>query len=170
MSRRPRVLSMIAAVARNGVIGDGNTLLWRLPQDQQHFKRSTLGHPVIMGRKTWDSLPAAYRPLPGRRNIVVTRSPQWRANGAEVVPSLEAALERTADADKAFIIGGGELYAQALPYADELMLTELDRDFDGDIVFPAWDRSAFTERQRERHHAGPPNDFDYAFVTYQRKR
>jgi len=169
MGRRPRVLSMIAAVARNGVIGDGKTLLWRLPEDQQHFKRSTLGHPVIMGRKTWESLPAAYRPLPGRRNIVVTRDPKWHASGAEAVSSLEAALERTGDADKAFIIGGGELYAQALAHANELLLTEIDRDFDGDTMFPAWDRDAFTERQRERHHAAPPNDFDYAFVTYQRK-
>jgi dihydrofolate reductase len=169
MSGRPRVLSMIAAVARNGVIGNGHTLLWRLPEDQQHFKRNTLGQPVIMGRKTWDSLPAAYRPLPGRRNIVVTRNPRWHANGAEVVTSLEAALERAADADKAFVIGGGELYAQALPHADELLLTEIDRNFDGDTVFPAWDRNEFIERQRERHHAGPPNDFDYAFVTYQRK-
>jgi dihydrofolate reductase len=170
MIRRPRVLSMIAAVARNGVIGDANTLLWRLPEDQRHFKRSTLGHPVIMGRKTWDSLPAAYRPLPGRRNIVVTRNAQWHANGAEVASSLEAALERTADADKAFIIGGGQLYAQALAHADELLLTEIDREFDGDAVFPTWDRNAFTELQRERHHAGPPNDFDYTFVTYRRKR
>jgi dihydrofolate reductase len=169
MSRRPQVLSMIAAVARNGVIGDRNTLLWRLSEDQRHFKRSTLGHPVIMGRKTWDSLPAAYRPLPGRRNIVVTRNAQWHANGAEAVPSLEAALERCADADKAFIIGGGELYAQALAHADELLFTEIDRDFDGGTVFPAWDRSAFIEQHRERHHAPPPNDFDYAFVTYRRK-
>ena len=169
MNRRPRVLSMIAAVARNGVIGYANTLLWRLPEDQRHFKRSTLGHPVIMGRKTWDSLPAAYRPLPGRRNIVVTRNAQWQAIGAEVAPSLETALERTADADKAFIIGGGELYAQGLAHADELLLTEIDRDFDGDVVFPKWDRDAFTELQREPHHAGPPNDFDYAFVTYRRK-
>jgi dihydrofolate reductase len=169
MIRRPRVLSMIAAVARNGVIGHANTLLWRLPEDQRHFKRSTLGHPVIMGRKTWDSLPAAYRPLPGRRNIVVTRNAQWHANGAEVATSLEAALEQSADADKAFIIGGGELYAQALAHADELLLTEIDREFDGDAVFPKWDRNAFTELQRERHHAGPPNDFDYAFVTYRRK-
>jgi len=169
MRRKPRVLSLIAAVARNGVIGDGARLLWRLSEDQQHFKRSTLGHPVIMGRKTWDSLPASYRPLPGRRNIVVTRNPQWQAQGAEVASSLEAALERTAEADKAFVIGGGELYAQSLALADELLLTEIDRDFSGDTMFPAWDRGAFAERRREHHHAEPPNDFDYAFVTYQRK-
>ncbi len=160
---------MIAAVARNGVIGDRNALLWRLPDDQRHFKRHTLGHPVIMGRRTWDSLPPAYRPLPGRRNIVVTRNPQWSAAGAEAVASLEAALDRCAVDDKAFVIGGGELYAQALVHADELLLTEIDRDFHGDTVFPAWDRDAFIERHRERHHAGPPNDFDYAFVTYMRK-
>jgi dihydrofolate reductase len=169
MSGRPRVLSLIAAVARNGVIGDRNALLWRLPDDQRHFKRHTLGHPVIMGRRTWDSLPPAYRPLPGRRNIVVTRNPRWSAAGAEAVASLEAALDRCAVDDKAFVIGGGELYAQALVHADELLLTEIDRDFRGDTVFPAWDRDAFIERHRERHHAGPPNDFDYAFVTYMRK-
>ena len=169
MSRKPRVLSLIAAVARNGVIGDRNALLWRLPEDQRHFRRHTLGHAVIMGRKTWESLPAAYRPLPGRRNLVVTRNSQWQASGAETVPSLEAALARTADADKAFVIGGGELYSQALAWADELLLTEIDRDFDGDTAFPAWDRHAFTELQRERHHADAPNDFDYAFVTYRRK-
>jgi dihydrofolate reductase len=160
---------VIAAVARNGAIGDGRKLLWRLPEDAQHFKRSTLGCPVIMGRKTWDSLRAAFRPLPGRRNMVVTRNPQWQGIGAEAVPSLDAALERAAEAAKVYIIGGGELYAQALARADELVLTEIDRDFNGSTFFPRWDRDAFTELQRERHHASPPNDFAYAFVTYQRK-
>ena len=163
-------LALIAAVARNGVIGRADAIPWRLPEDLRHFRRTTLGCPVIMGRRTWDSLPPAFRPLPGRRNLVVTRDAGWRAEGAEAAPSLDAALGRVADAPRAFVTGGAELYALALPRADELLLTEIERDFDGDVRFPDWDRAAFVETARERHHAGPPNDFDYAFVTYARKR
>lgn len=163
-------LSLIAAVARNGVIGKDNTLLWRLPEDLQFLKRTTLGYPVIMGRKTWDSLPARVRPLPGRSNIVVTRNPDWQAEGALATTSLQAALSQLGDAPKAFVIGGAELYALALPLADELVLTEIDRDYEGHVHFPAWDRQQFTEVSRETHHAGEPNHFDYAFVTYRRKR
>ena len=163
-------LALIAAVARNGVIGRADAIPWRLPEDLRHFRRTTLGCPVIMGRRTWDSLPPAFRPLPGRRNLVVTRHAGWRAEGAEAAPSLDAALGRVADAPRAFVTGGAELYALALPRADELLLTEIERDFDGDVRFPDWDRAAFVETARERHHAGPPNDFDYAFVTYARKR
>jgi dihydrofolate reductase len=161
-------LALIAAVARNGCIGSGNQLPFHLPADQQHFRRVTMGCPVVMGRKTWDSLPARFRPLPGRRNIVVTRNAQWQAGGAEAAPSLAAALARVESAPRVFVIGGGELYREALARADELMLTEIARDFDGETRFPAWDRSRFRETSREAHHAGPPNDFDYAFVTYQR--
>ena len=161
-------LALIAAVARNGVIGRGDALPWQLPEDQRHFRRVTMGAPVIMGRKTWDSLPARFRPLPGRRNIVVTRNPAWRAAGDEQAPSLDAALALAADAARAFVIGGGELYRAALAQAAELVLTEIERDFDGDARFPDFDRSVFRERSREPHHAAPPNDFDYAFVTYRR--
>jgi dihydrofolate reductase len=161
-------LALIAAVARNGTIGRGDAIPWRLPEDQQHFRRITMGAPVIMGRKTWDSLPARFRPLPGRRNIVVTRDPQWRADGAEAAPSLDAALALAAAAEKAFVIGGGELYREAIAHADELVLTEIARDFDGDAHFPAWDRSRFRETSREVHCAAAPNNFDFAFVTYRR--
>ncbi len=161
-------LSLIAAVARNGAIGKDNDLLFGLPEDLQHFRRTTLGHPVIMGRKTWDSLPVRAKPLPGRRNVVVTRNWQWQADGALRAASLEDALDQLAGADKAFVIGGAELYAAALPLADELVLTEVDREFDGDVFFPVWERHAFAEARREVHRAGPPNDFDYAFVTYRR--
>ncbi len=161
-------LALIAAVARNGCIGKGNELLWRLPEDQQQFRRVTMGCPVIMGRKTWDSLPARFRPLPGRRNIVVTRNPAWQAEGAEAALSLGLALASVGASPKVFVIGGGELYREALPRGDELVLTEIDRAFDGDVRFPAWERSQFRELSREPHRAGPPNDFDYAFVTYQR--
>ena len=161
-------LALIAAVARNGAIGLNNELPWRLPEDQQHFRRVTLGCPVIMGRKTWDSLPARFKPLPSRRNIVVTRNAQWQAEGAERASSLDDALALAAGAGKAFVVGGAELYRLALPLCDELVLTEVARDFAGDVFFPAFERGAFREVSRERHHSGPPNDFDYAFVTYHR--
>lgn len=163
------VVSLIAAVARNGVIGRGNDLVWRLPEDQKHFRATTMGAPVIMGRSTWDSLPPRFRPLPGRRNLVLTRQPTWQADGAEAVPTLDAALALVAGAPRVFVIGGAQVYALALPRADELVLTEIDRDFAGDVHFPDWPRTAFTEASRERHHAAPPNDFDFSFVTYRRR-
>lgn len=161
------MLSMIAAVARNGVIGHGNTLLWRLPEDQQHFKRSTLGHPVIMGRKTWDSLPRA---LPHRQNIVVTRDRSFRAPGAEVAHSLDEALDRVTLPPPVYCIGGAELYRLALPRADVLYLTEIARDFDGDIRLPALDPTQWREIAREPGRLEGPEGFDYAFVTYARVR
>jgi dihydrofolate reductase len=162
-------LVLVAAVARNGVIGRGQQLPWHLPEDLRHFRTATLGLPVIMGRRTWDSLPAARRPLPGRRNLVVTRQPWWRAAGAEAVPSLDAALALIAGAERACVIGGAELYAAALPQADELLLTEIDRDIDGDVHFPPWDRSRYIETAREAHRAAVPDDFEVAFVTYRRR-
>lgn len=162
-------LTIVAAVARNGVIGRDNDMPWRLPEDLKHFRRVTLGAPVIMGRRTWDSLPAAFKPLPGRRNVVITRNAGWSAEGAEAATSLQEALQRLADAPAAFVVGGAQLYAQALPLADELVLTEIDRDFEGDTRFPAFDRARFAEVARETHRAAPPNDFDFAFVTYRRQ-
>ena len=162
------VIAMIVAVAENGVIGREGGLPWRLSEDMKWFKARTMGRPIIMGRKTWDSLPARFRPLPGRRNIVVTRNPAWRAAGAEQAPSLDAALALAADAARAFVIGGGELYRAALAQAAELVLTEIERDFDGDARFPDFDRSVFRERSRDPHHAAPPHDIDYAFITYRR--
>jgi len=155
---RPQ-LALIAAVARNGAIGKAGGLLWHEPEDQRHFRRVTMGCPVIMGRKTWDSLPVRFRPLPGRRNVVITRNLGWHADGAEAVPSLEAALALLADAPKAFVIGGAEVYALALPHADELVLTEIDAELDGDTFFPRWDRTRFAEVSRD---ARP----GYSFVTY----
>lgn len=163
-------LVLVAAVARNGVIGDGEKMPWHLPEDLAHFKRTTQGAPVIMGRGTWDSLPPRFRPLPGRRNIVVTRNPAWHAEGAEAVPSPDAALALVAGVPRACVIGGAQLYAAALPLADELVLTEIDRDFDGATRFPPVDRALFTEVSREAHRAAPPNDFGFAFVRYRRRR
>jgi dihydrofolate reductase len=159
-------LALIAAVARNGAIGRDNDLLWKEPADQKHFAASTRGHAVIMGRKTWESLPPRFRPLPGRRNIVVTRSAGFEAPGAETVDSLDAALRRVAAEPRVFVIGGAQLYAQALPLADELVLTEIDTDLPGDVHFPHWDRSAFEQASHEAHVGSDGTRF--AFVTYRR--
>jgi dihydrofolate reductase len=160
-------LALIAALDRHRAIGRGGELLWREREDQAHFRRVTMGCPVIMGRKTWDSLPARFRPLPGRRNVVVTRNAAWQAGGAERAGSLDAALALAGAAPKAFVIGGGELYALALPRADELVLTEIDAVFDGaDAFFPAFDRARFVEAAREPRVAADGTRF--AFVTYRR--
>ena len=162
-------LVLIAAVARNGVIGRGGGLPWRLPEDMAHFRRVTTGCPVIMGRKTWESLPPKFRPLPGRRNIVATRQPGWRADGATVVADLDAAISAAGDAPRAFVIGGAELYAAALPRADRLLLTEIDASAEGDAHFPAWERAGFIEESRERHRNAGPDPVDFAFVSYRRR-
>ena len=154
-------LALIAAVSRNGAIGKGNELLWHEPEDQKHFRRVTMGCPVIMGRKTWDSLPARFRPLPGRRNVVITRDAEWRADGAEAVASIDMALALLTGTAKAYVIGGAEIYALAMPLADELVLTEIDADLAGDVFFPAWERAAFGCIERTPH-AG------YCFVTYKK--
>jgi dihydrofolate reductase len=159
---------LVAALDRHRAIGRGGALLWHEREDQQHFRRLTMGCPVIMGRKTWDSLPARFRPLPGRRNIVVTRNARWQAEGAEACASLDDALARVADAPRAFVIGGGALYALALPRADELVLTEIDTAFEGaDTHFPAFDRDVFEPVAREARRAADGTAF--AFVTYRRR-
>jgi len=159
---RPAV-SLIAAVARDGGIGHGGRLLVRLPDDLRRFKQITLGTPVVMGRKTWQSIGRA---LPGRRNIVVTRDPNFRAEGAEAAPSLDAALALAGSAPLVHVIGGADLYALALPIADELQLTEIDAQFPADTFFPAWDRSRFAEVAREPHETAA--GLRYAFVTYKK--
>jgi len=160
-------LSLIAAVGRRGEIGRGNDLLWRTREDQLHFKNTTMGHPVVMGRKTWDSLPERFRPLPGRRNIVVSRNTSFEAQGAEVVASLDAALALAVGTPRVFVVGGAQLYALALPRAHELVLTEVDAEFEADVFFPAWDRTVFDEVAREAH--TDPEGRGYAFVTYRRR-
>jgi len=137
-ANRP-LLALIAAVARNRVIGREGGLVWHDSADQRHFRQVTQGHAVVMGRKTWDSLPERFRPLPNRRNVVVSRQPDLQLPGAEVQGSLAAALQALHDAPTIFVIGGGELYAQAMPIADELVLTEIDADLDGEVLFPAVD-------------------------------
>lgn len=155
---------LIAAVAENGVIGRDNALPWRLKADLAHFKAATSGHPVLMGRKTWESLG---RPLPGRRNLVVTRDSAYSASGAEVFASPEAALAAAGDA-RVFVIGGAEIYRQLLARADALMLTEVHARVDGDARFPDFDRSQFVETSRIPHAADADNEFAFAFVEYRR--
>jgi dihydrofolate reductase len=152
------VISLVAAHARNRVIGAGNRLPWHLPEDLPRFKRLTMGAPVIMGRKTHESIGKV---LPGRRNIVVTRQTGARFEGCEVAGSLEAALALAADAPEVFVIGGAELYRLALPRADRLYLTLIDADYAGDAFFPEIDPAEWRETSREPR-AG------FAFVTYQR--
>lgn len=158
----PRVY-LVAAVASNGVIGAKGQLPWHLPEDLKFFKELTLGHPVIMGRKTWESLKT--RPLPGRENIVVTRQAGYAAPGAAVAASLDGALALCAGEPVAFVIGGEQLFAQSLPAAAGLVLTEIARPYEGDTRFPEYDRSRWKEAQRERHVARDGTKFD--FVRYE---
>jgi len=161
-------VSVLAAVARGGVIGRDRTIPWRLPEDVARFKALTTGHSVVMGRRTWDSLPDRFRPLPGRRNVVVTRRPDWSAEGAERAGSLEEALGVLEGAPRVHVIGGAEVYAAALPLADELVLTEIDLEVAGDTFFPDWDRGAFEETSREPRVSEDGTPF--VFVTYERTR
>lgn len=161
----PASLAIVAAVAANGTIGAAGALPWRLPDDLRHFRALTTGHAVVMGRRTWQSLG---RPLPGRQNLVVSRNVDLDAPGAEVSPSLDAALARVRLPPPVFCIGGAELYALALPRADTLHLTEIGREFPGDVRFPPFDRNQWREVSRERHVAPPPDAFRYDFVTYRR--
>ena len=157
----PRIY-LLAAVAANGIIGAKGELPWRLPEDLKHFKRLTMGHPIIMGRRTWESLKG---PLPGRDNIVVTRTAGYDAPGAAVASSLEAALALCLGEPVVFVIGGSQLFAESLPIAAGLVMTEIYRDFEGDTRFPQYDRSRWRETQREPHVTADGMKFD--FVLYE---
>lgn len=159
----PRVY-LVAAVAANGIIGAGGKLPWHIPEELKHFKKLTMGHPVIMGRRTWESLKG---PLPGRENIVVTRTAGYQAEGAAVASSLDAAMAMCAGEPVAFVIGGTQLFEESLPIAAGLVLTEIKRDYEGDTWFPKWDRAQWKETQREAHTAADGTAFD--FVLYERK-
>ncbi len=158
-------IGLIYARARNGVIGKDGVMPWHLPEDLAHFKRATLNHPVIMGRKTWDSLPPRFRPLPGRTNIVITRQADWLADGASRAASLQEALQQCASAGQVWIIGGAQIYAQALPLAHEVMVTEIDADFEGDAHAPTLDASWQAVARDELTAA---NGLHLSFVTYRK--
>lgn len=159
-------LVLIAAVAANGVIGRAGQLPWHLPEDLAHFRALTLGHTVIMGRKTWESLPLRFRPLPGRQNIVVTRNAEYQASGAVVAHSLADALALCAT-DTVFVIGGEALYQAALPLAQRLELTELAQEYQGDACFPAFCHNDWQPIDRNSQYS--VNGMSYCFATYLRK-
>lgn len=156
-------LHLIYARAANGAIGKDGVMPWHLPEDLAHFKRTTLGCPVIMGRKTWESLPPRFRPLPGRTNVVVTRQTDWRAEGTRVAHSLDEAIHLCGDVSDAWIIGGADIYRQALPLASTAVVTEIEADFDGDAFAPQFSPE-WQETQREHHVAA--NGLHFSFVTY----
>jgi dihydrofolate reductase len=162
----PPRITLIVARARNGVIGRQGRLPWRLPEDLAFFRRTTMGHPIVMGRRTWESIG---RPLPGRRSIVVSRQPGFEASGAEVATSLDAALALCAGSPELFVIGGAQLYREAMSRAQRLLVTEIDADFDGDTDFPAPDPAQWRETTRE--HLPPTAERGYAidFVTWIRR-
>lgn len=164
---------LVVAVARNGVIGGGNRLLWRLPSDMRRFKALTMGKPMVMGRKTFESIGRA---LPGRETIVVTRDPGFRAEGVVVAHDVPAAIEaadaaaRRLGAEEVMVVGGGDIYRQSLKLAERIELTEVDLAPDGDTYFPALDAGQWREESRVEHEAAAGDDAAFAFVTYRRSR
>ncbi|MBC8154459.1 MAG: dihydrofolate reductase [Bacteroidetes bacterium] len=166
-------ISLIAAVAANGVIGRDNQkgepdMPWRLPDDSRFFKQKTIGHPVIMGRRSFDALG---KPLPNRLNIVITRNADYRAEGATVVPSLEEAMAaaRSVEQDEIFIIGGAQVYALGLTIGTTLYLTEIQKAYEGETHFPAFDKAVWEEVERRPHPADERHEAAFDFVTYERK-
>ena len=160
------IRSLVVAMARNRVIGRENRLPWKLPKDLAYFRRVTLGHPVVMGRRTWESIG---KPLAGRQNIVVTRNAAFRAPGAIVVGSLDAAWEAAGGAVEVFVIGGTLLFAETLPIADRIHLTEVDAVVEGDTFFPAFDRSQWIEREIERHPVDERHAYPFRIVVLERR-
>lgn len=163
--REGQRLSIIAAMARNRVIGIANRLPWRLPEDLQHFKRLTLGHHIIMGRKTYASIG---RPLPGRSTVILTRDAEFRVPGCMTAHTLQQAIEACGDDPEVFCVGGAEIYAQALPLADRLYLTEIQAEYAGDAYFPAIDPLQWQASSREHHVSA--DGLGYDFVIYDRQR
>ncbi|MFM6993405.1 MAG: dihydrofolate reductase [Rhodoferax sp.] len=158
-------LHLIYARAANGVIGKQGRLPWHLPEDLAHFKRTTLGCPVIMGRKTWDSLPPKFRPLPGRTNVVITRQEDWQADGVVAAHSLQNALDQCASHPEVWVIGGAQIYAQALPLASTVEVTEIELEVEGDALAPTLGKE-WTATRRESHVS--TTGVAFHFVTYTR--
>lgn len=165
------LLSLIVAKAENGCIGRDNKLPWYLPNDLKYFRQVTMGKPVIMGRRTWESLK---KPLPGRTNIVISRQKDYQANGVKVVPGLNEAITLAENiceiegCEEAVVIGGALIYAESLSLVDRLYVTEVHAEVAGDTFFPAYDKKKFHEVMREDYQGEPPNEFDYSLVVYQR--
>lgn len=161
----PRI-NLIYARAANGVIGKSGSMPWHLPEDLAHFKRLTQGHPVLMGRKTWDSLPPKFRPLPGRTNIVITRQADWQAEGAQCAGSLKEALQLAGPAPEVWVIGGAQIYAQAEPLASRAEVTEIAQDFAGDALAPVLGLP-WVETARDDHTSS--NGLKFSFITYNKR-
>ncbi len=157
-------IALIAAIGRRGELGKDNQLLWHLPQDMAHLKETTRGHTVIMGRKTWDSLPPKFRPLPGRRNIVITRQENWHESGTEAAHTAQAAIDLIGDNERTYVLGGAHIYQALLPFAQELVLTEIDQEFAADTFFPPWPREDFDEISRRNETS--ENGWGLSFVVY----
>lgn len=166
------LISLIAAHTTNRVIGKNNTLPWHLPDDMKYFMQTTSKHPVIMGRKNYDSIPEKFRPLPNRQNIIITRQPGFQAPGCDVVNSLHDAFARAAtyQTNEIFVIGGAEIYAQALPHAQRLYLTEIHTTLEGDTFFPTWNKADWREVTRQPHAADARHAFSFDFVVYERRK
>ncbi|HEY9006652.1 MAG TPA: dihydrofolate reductase [Ohtaekwangia sp.] len=164
-------ISLIAALARNRVIGKNNDLPWHLPDDMKYFMTTTQGHYCIMGRKNYDSIPAKFKPLPNRTNIVVTHQDDFQAPGCTVVNSIEAALQlaREGGEQEAFVIGGAEIYRASLAVADLLYLTEIQAEIPGDVQFPVFDKQAWREISRHHHPADQRHAYAFDFVVYERR-
>jgi dihydrofolate reductase len=159
--------SLVVAMSRNRVIGRNNQLPWRLPADLAFFKRVTMGHPVIMGRRTYESIG---KPLPGRLNIVVSGNPRFEAPGCTVVRSMPEAYRAAGDADEVAIIGGSSIFAESLPQADRIYLTEVDADVEGDVHFPPFDRSEWSESEIERHGRDERHAYPFRILRLERRR
>ncbi len=160
------ILSLIAAIGKNNELGFDNKLLWNMPADMKHFRDTTSGHPVIMGRKTFESIG---QPLPNRRNIVITRDMNYKNEGSEVFHSLDESLELFVNSDEeVFCIGGAEIYKLALSKADRLYITKIDADFEADTFFPEIDGNDFSEESREHHTPDEKNKFPYTFLVYKK--
>lgn len=158
------IITIVVAIAQNGMIGCANKLLWHISEDLKHFKRITSGGCVVMGRKTFESIG---RPLPNRRNVIISRNPNYHVEGCEVYSSIDQAISRLGDVDELFIIGGGEIYSQTLPLASKIELTVVERDFDGDTCFPAIDYCDWDVVSSERHDS---DDLPFRFETLIRRR
>jgi dihydrofolate reductase len=165
------IISLIAALTKNHVIGKNNDLPWHLPDDMKYFMQTTKAHHVIMGRKNYESIPEKFRPLPNRTNLVVTRQKDFSAPGCKIVNTLEEGIESAyaAGEKELFIIGGSEIYALGMPYANQLYLTEIEARLDGDTYFPSFNKNEWREQSRTHHDADARHAYAFDFVVYKKK-
>lgn len=160
------MISLLVAMDKNQLIGKDNDLPWRLPADLAYFKRVTMGHPIIMGRKTYDSIG---RPLPGRENIIVTRDTSYEAEGCKVIHSIEEIVKMNEQTDQElFVIGGAEIFKEILPHSDRLYITEINEEFEGDTYFPAFDKVEWKVISEEKGIKNEKNPYDYTFLVYEK--